>query len=275
MTLAEIMEWLWSVRKALCFGVAFGLICAAALLFVSIPQTRVQMLLAPASPLNNAGATSVSEDNFALLRFIARRAGVDNAAGFTRFEKTYSGVSVAREMMKDSSILPILKADRKWIFMRAENPESWSAEKLADYIGRRVSVNATGAPTIHAMQYWHPDPALGKVLLAKLHEKTDSLIRQSLQNEARQRIDYLTGQISNAVHPDHRRALTDLLLEQERLLMLASIEQPYAATIVENPFAHYKAGKPDPKLVLPAFAFAGMMLALLLHMLAGLRRHEA
>jgi uncharacterized protein involved in exopolysaccharide biosynthesis len=258
-TLLDVMADLWRARKAITAGALIGLVAASILLALAVPQTRTQMLITPANRLNDSSGAGVDDKNFALLRFIAQRAGVDNSASFAQFENTYNGVSVAKKIMEDKAALAVLKADRQWKIMAAPAAENWSPEKLADYIARRVTINPVGSSSIHAIEYWHPDPALAKLFMNLIHNKTDRLIRQTIQSDAQQRISYLNGKISETIHPEHRRALTDLLLEQERLLMLASIEQPYAATIIEEPFSHYKAQRPNPKLLLPFFMLMGMM----------------
>ena len=217
------------------------------------------MLIAPASRLNDSGGSSLEGSNLALLKFIAQRAGADNGSSFAKFENTYDGVSVAKALMADKTTMGILKNDRAWKILPAQDPAQWSPEKLADYISRRVTIHPVGASSIRSIEYWHPNPALAKIFIHMVHDTTDQHIRESIQRDAVQRISYLNAKISEAIHPEHRRALTDLLLEQERLLMLASISQPYAATIVEEPFSHYKAQRPNAKLLIPLLMMIGML----------------
>ena len=102
---------------------------------------------------------------------------------------------------------------------------------------------------------------------------TDRLIRDSVQAAATERAAYLDAKIQEARHPEHRKTLTELLLEQERLLMLASIDQPYAASVIEPASKHYKPQWPDAFMLFAAFGLIGGFIGFIAF---GLRRsgHE-
>lgn len=96
--------------------------------------------------------------------------------------------------------------------------------------------------------------------LHRLHNVTDGLIRHGMRKDVNERIAYLNTAISETMNPDHRRAMTDLLMEQERLKMLVSIDQPYAASVVV-PAAHsVKPVWPDTVLVYVSFIAVGAFL---------------
>lgn len=67
------------------------------------------------------------------------------------------------------------------------------------------------------------------------------------------------------MNPEHRRALTNLLMEQERVKMLVSIDQSYTATIVEPAANLPKPSWPKPLLILPIFMMIGAVLGFVLH----------
>jgi hypothetical protein len=115
------------------------------------------------------------------------------------------------------------------------------------------------------MRYLHPDRRFAAYFLRQAHALTDGLIRQRLKAEAQERAAYLKEALQKASHPEHKRALTGLLLEQERLLMLVSIDQPFAASLVEPPSASLKPAWPDKLLLFPAFIFAGAMAGFILY----------
>lgn len=269
-SLGDILADIWQARFYMLCGVLAGCLCAAAFMVMAVPQTRVAMLIAPANPLNDTGAGLAGDKNFAVLRFIAQRAGVDNSSGFARFENIYDGVSVARILLQDPKIPAIVEADRRFVFQRPR--EAMSAEKLADYIGRHVRLEQTGASSFHDVVYWHRDAAAAEYFVTRLHAITDELIRRSIQDDAAQRIAYLNMKIQDSPHPDHRRALTDLLLEQERLLMLTSIDQPYAAKVIEPAARYYKPQWPNGFVLFFAFGCVGAFLGFVLYgVLKGLR----
>ena len=80
-TIADILAELWAARGRILLGAAFGTFLAIVLIVAAIPATRVHMLIASARTLNdNSGAMSGGH-NFAVLRFLAQRAGVDDSLG--------------------------------------------------------------------------------------------------------------------------------------------------------------------------------------------------
>ena len=99
----------------------------------------------------------------------------------------------------------------------------------------------------------------------------DRLIRRDIRGDSQARVDYLNKAIAETGNIEHRRALTTLLMEQERLLMLVSIDQPYAATVIEPAASGDKPKWPDLKLLYFGFGFLGIILGFILH---GLRRNE-
>lgn len=206
--------------------------------------------------MNGAEVSSLlaSDDLFAL-RYMVQRVGVMNASDFTRFENVYSGVSVAAELLQDPRVQNGLTQDRPFAFSAA--PSLQTAEALSEYIQRRVTAETIGPTLMRRLVYMHPDPAFAAYFLGSLHAVADGMIRQSINQDANERIAYLQGAISHTDHPEHRRALTALLLEQERLRMLVSIDQPYAAAVVEPPSSSSRPLWPPRALVLLCAAFAG------------------
>ena len=108
-------------------------------------------------------------------------------------------------------------------------------------------------------------------MIGRIHRVSDEIIRRRILYEVNGRVAYLNTALSATVNPDHRRNLTSLLIEQERLKMLVSLDQPYAATIVERPFVSSKPRWPDPYIIYAVFLFVGLLLGFIVY---GLRHHE-
>ena len=262
-TIADILAELWAARGRILLGAAFGTFLAIVLIVAAIPATRVHMLIASARTLNdNSGAMSGGH-NFAVLRFLAQRAGVDDSPAFVRFENVYKGLEVAKALYKNKEILNIIRSDQR--FKITPTRAILSPEALSDYIARRVQLNPVGASSIRELSYSHPDPEAAKTFLAAIHQAADTRIRANVRNAATQRIAYLNQKLETTRNQIHRQSLTDLLLEQERALMLTAIDQPYAASIIEPPAAHYKPTWPSRTLVLFAGVLLGALFGFILH----------
>lgn len=246
-TLGALMREIWAGRAWVLAGALIGLVVAFVLMQAAVPHYAAQMVLAPASPMNMASGSD--ED--------AARPSAETMS-YERFEASFKGVAVAGLLLRDPEITAGLARDKAFVFSKSE--DAWSAEKLAEYIARRVEVDPVGESSLRILRYLHPDGEFAVMFLQRLHNVSDGLIRHGLRREVNERIAYLNKAIVENHNPEHRRALTDLLMEQERLRMLVSIDQPYAAALVVPAAASVKAHWPDGFLVYAGFGFAGALL---------------
>lgn len=250
-TLADLMKEIWSGRGFVLAGLAIGLILAVAFMVVAVPHSRAKVILAPANPMNMAATQPVQSG-------LQERSLSQEELSFARFEASFKGAAVAGLLLRDPEITAGLQKDRAFKFFRTER--GWTPEKLADYIGERVKVDPVGETPLRTLSYLHPDKDFAVSFLHRLHNVTDGLIRHSMRKDVNERIAYLNMAIAETMHPDHRRAMTDLLMEQERLKMLVSIDQPYAASVVVPAAYSVKAVWPDPALLFVVFAAVGAFL---------------
>lgn len=265
-TLNDVMAQIWKARACVILGAIFGALLAAAYIFTAQSDYKIKMILSPANPMNGAEISSLlADDNLFALRYLVQRVGVANSSDFLRFENIYHGPSVADLLLDDERIIDGLNRDLAYGYIQNDKP--WSAERLSEYLGDHVKLSPLGASPLREMSYHHPDPDFGRYLLAEIHQISDFLIRQNIHSESSQRIDYLKKAIDETSNPEHRRALTTLLMEQERLRMLVSIDQAYAASVVEPPSASVKISRPEPKLIFPVFIMLGGFLGYLVFMM--------
>jgi hypothetical protein len=210
----------------------------------------------------------LANDNLFAIRYIAQRiGGGGSGSDFQRFENMVFGPSVAQILLQDKKITSGLKTDRSFTF--SEVHENWSAELLSEYLKDRIKLKPVGVTTARKMEYLHSDAAFSEYLLTGLHHVADSLIRRDIRQDAQARVDYLSKAIQETGNPEHRRALTTLLMEQERLLMLVSIDQPYAASVIEPASSSVKPAWPDLYLLYLGLPFICLCLGFIIH---GMRR---
>ena len=232
-------------------GVFVFLVAGGVFLSLAVPFHKAEIILSPASPIGqNSFRLSQPSDPR-----LWQSQSVRNYPDFIRFENKYSAPSVARLLIEDKKIPEGLSADKAFTFSSVDVPRDGNV--LAEYLSKRVRLEPVGNSPLRRMTYYHPDPVFAAYLLTRLHLITDMLIRQGIRIETQERIAYLQDALSRTANPDHRRALTDLLMEQERLRMLVSIEQPYAASVVEPSSASVKPEWPDFSLVLVVFSLLG------------------
>lgn len=256
LSLADFCSDIWQGRFYIFSGLLSGFLIALALVALAVPHGGAQMTIAPATPIDLAAASLQAGTSDFPSGFAAQK-GAGAHQNFEQFQTVASGAAAASLLLRSEEITQGLSRDRAFSFMKPER--DWSAAKLADYIGRRVVFEPVGETAQRRMRYMHPDPEFAAIFLQRLHAIADGLIRYNTRREVNGRIDYLRGELEKARNPEHRRALADLLMEQERLRMLVSIDQPYAAAVVEPAFVSAAMRWPDAALVFPVFACAGAL----------------
>lgn len=248
-------------------GIVLGTIIAVVFIYLATPAYRAQMIISPANPLIGGAdlAPAPGNDNFSALRYLIQRGVVGGSADFQRFESMIAGPTVAAKLLQDEKIRRGLSFDTSFSFSKPR--QDWTPEGLAEYIGQRVKLEPVGASALRRVVYLHPSREFGVYLLHSLHRVTDDLIHSNARQEAVDRVAYLQQQSEHTINPEHRRAITSLLMEQERVLMLASIDQPFAASVVEPPAGSQRTHWPDALMIVPVLMFAGALIGFMLHAL--------
>lgn len=269
-SLQDLFSEIWRAKISLLFWIAIMVCLALVFGKTAKPYFKAEMIVAPANPINGAEVSSLlADENLFALRYLVQRVGVGSSSDFTRFENMYAGPSVASLLLQDENIRIGLARDHAFSFM--QDTEGWNAAKLSDYIAKRVRFETIGATPLRRMVYFHPDKEFGIYFLTRIHTLTDTIIRQNIRAEAIERVQYLQEAVEATNNPEHRRALTTLLLEQERLRMLVSIDQPYAASVIEPASSSNKPKWPDWKLLIAGAVLFGAFLGWMFY---GLRRRS-
>lgn len=260
MTLMDALKLCWRAKFWLLAGLLAGLASAALLWALAVPQYRAALTLAPANPMNGAQFSRLMQDgeSFTPLSFLLQKVGSTGTPDFIRFEATARGQAVAEALLKDRAILEGLARDPAFLW---DHPRAqWNAAELSEYLERRIAIEPVSGGNLRQLRYSHPDPRFAAYLLSEIRKNADQAIRLKMRGETLGRIAYLQAELEKSANPDHRRALADLLLEQERLNMLVSIDQPYAADIVEDSASSSHPLWPDIPLAAVLLGLAGMAL---------------
>jgi hypothetical protein len=270
-SLLDVCGDLWRARFFILIGGFMALGAGFAFLIFAVPYYKATMLVSPANTMNGAESSSLgADDSLYALRYLVQRMGAGNSSDFARFENIYSGTAVATILLADPKVRAGFDLDQRFAFSGVVVPHN--AEEMAEYLRDRVRLEPVGTTSMRRLVYWHPHPEFAKYFLHSLHKVTDELIRQRVRRDAEARVSYLQNEMQKNTNPDHRRALTTLLMEQERLRMLVSIDMPYAAAVVEAPAVGARPQWPDMTWVIAGFSLVGMVLGFLLHTIVSLLR---
>lgn len=253
-------------RFYLLLGAAAGLAGAALFLMFATPRFQATMVVAPADGYALGDyASAGSVDRSISLPFWRPMEPEGVSTDFYRFIYTARGQAAADILMKDTSVKDGVLADPRW------REKTWDAASLSDYLQRRVDVQPLGTTPLRRLVYDHPDAAFSATFLRKIHLVADQLIRRDRRRQSQARVAYLESALAKTVQPEHRRGITSLLLQQEHILMLANLDEAYAAIVVEPAASGPRPAWPDGRLVLPVFILAGGVLGALAYALAQLR----
>ncbi|HEU4839544.1 MAG TPA: Wzz/FepE/Etk N-terminal domain-containing protein [Micavibrio sp.] len=266
-TLADLLSGLWAAKFHMLFFAA--VFCAAAFFIVllSTPLYRASMIVAPADGYALGDyASSVSEGEGLTIPFWRPREAGGISTDFHRFVYTVKGTAAAAILLKDSSVLSGIARDGS----RASKADKWTPEELADYLDKKLRIEHLGATPLRRLSYKHPDPAFAAAFLRKIHLVADQLIRRDRRRQSESRIRYLTDTLQKTVNPDHRKGIANLLMQQEHIQMLANLDEPYAAIVVEPPAASPHPVWPAKSLFFSVFALLGAAIGYLVRSV----RHE-
>lgn len=264
-TLAELLADVWAARLFLLAGGLIGLVGAGCFLAAAIPQYRAAMLIAPAERGAGPDIKALLPDNSSFaVQYMLNTLGSADSNDFIRFENILREPSVAGRLLADKTVTEGVRDFRRFTFgSKSALPDT--AEELAAHFQDRIHIDPVGTTPLRRVVYQHPDPAFAKYLLTRLYQETDQIIKEDIKGKTENRTAYLQSALDTVTHPDHRRALTSLLMEQEHIRMILAMDEPFSAIMAEPAAAGVRPDWPKPALIVPAFVLASLVLAFVLH----------
>lgn len=251
-TLFDVLREFWRAKFYLLF---FGFVMAiAAFLFVSMatPYYRAEMIVGPAESFVRSAAP-VFEGSGQI-----QRGEISHDDIFLRFEHSYAGVRIARALLSNADFVAnIVSAEPS--LGKGVRGNQVSAEALSAHLKERVQLQTISGTSLRRLVYYHPDQQFAKRLLTLIHDLADRMIRIETLKETNERIQYLNDALAQNLNPVHKRSLAELLMEQERAKMMVSLDQPFAARIVEPAYVSDKPRWPDLYIMYPVFIFIGLI----------------
>jgi len=217
------------------------------------PQYEASMIVAP-----------VSEDQlragFVEGRFVtapAREVQVPlGAPDFIRFEQSLRGAAVASLFFSMESVRPKLVEDTMWRW--GENRFE-RYEDVMVYLGRAVSIDPVGVTASRRITYRHPDPDFAAHMLQLIRKIDDQLIRVAVRNQTDEKIQWLKNELKKTLNPDHRTAIAELLMMEERRMMLLTLDAPFAVDVIEDAAVLPRPVVPNVYLILGVSSILGML----------------
>jgi len=212
-------------------------------------------------------------------------AGDETLSDFARFLELLGSAPVAARLAGDPALLrrlfperwdaaagdwrppPGLAAGAKRLLLAVAGREDWvepDAVEAARRLRDHVLVATVGTGPMRRIVVRHADRAFALDLLGRLAAATDAHLRAEAARRSAAQVAYIRAQLARVTMAEHRRTLTELLAEQERVAMLIEVDLPFAADPIEPPTAARLPDWPDPKVVLPLGLVVGTALGMLL-----------
>lgn len=202
----------------------------------------------------------------------------EQLSDFSRYLQLLRSVPVAERLMGTPGVPQRLFADRwdaargewraptgVWAGLRAATMglagrRSWAvpdAVALAGELGRRVTIDSVGTGPMRRVTFRDPDRAFALALLGMVADAADARLRDEAGRRARAQIDHVRRALAvGNTAGDHKRALVDLLAEEERVLMVLEVDLPFAADTIEPVHAAALPDWPDVPMIAAAAGLA-------------------
>jgi len=265
LSLLDLLHLIGKARLSILTGMGIGLLIALLFLTLAQPYYKATLIVAPANNNGSAQISSLlSDDKFYALRHMLQ--GTQDSTDFKKFEQILHGQSLAKTLLQNDTIRKGINLERAQSPLGLglfTQPQPLNPAILAEYLGDTIKIQPVSGTNFRRITYQHPSPDFAAYILQQIHAQADTILRTETNAHASTRIAYLKDAITRTANPEHRRALTTLLLEQERLKMLSSIDQAYAAAIIEPASSGAKPHWPGKTLTLTLLAALGALLGFL------------
>lgn len=253
-SLIDILKNIWQAKFYILLFLLASFVCAFVFFNIVTPHYRASMIVAPADGYALGDyASMIENDAMASLPFWRPKDQEGVSTDFYRFIHTIRGPSVAEILLADSGVLQGIRSG-------GHDEATQKKEALAHYLTKRIKIEPLGATPLRRISYQHPDPDFAAAMLRKIHLVSDQMIRRDRRRQSQSRIDYLKNSLGSTSNPDHRKGITNLLMQQEHIQMLANLDEAYAAIVVEPSFSSAQPYWPNKFLVfLVAFSVGGLL----------------
>jgi uncharacterized protein involved in exopolysaccharide biosynthesis len=134
------------------------------------------------------------------------------------------------------------------------------SDDVRRFLQSNLDVTQSDNGAVRYVELRGEDPVMARELLLMLYNAADQAIRQATLQRTSQQIAFLDSRLRTLAVAEHRAALTQLLSDQEKRLMLLQIDQPYAARIIDPPALPRLPIWPRPLLTLGVAGLSAVLL---------------
>ena len=280
---SKIVYGIWRQKLVLFSVIGFCLIACVIYLHVSPLGYTVTLQVVPVDDQSKQIKGTLGDlASAAGIALPASEGGRENS--FELFLQNIYGRETAIDLARDQNLMQMMfsrewdSQGRKWFnpsgglhgiahavkFLLGFPSEPWQAPnglRVQRFIVDNVRISRDLKSPIVTIVMNHRDPAFGVLFLSKLHAVDDGRLRERTLLRTSKYIDYLNVQLEKVTNDDYRKALIELLSDQEKHRMIASSRSiAYAADPFEPATSSANPTSPNAPLLLTLSIAAGILL---------------
>jgi len=269
--------WRW-----LLVGWAGGLALAVAALWLVTPAYTATMVIGPTARVGSAamGARVPTLNGRDSAGVAEPGAGDESLSDFARYLELFGSGPVADRLAADPAVLRALFAERwdaeteRWrpqpglfptvkrALLAMVGREDWvepDGDRVARALRDRLVVDMLRSGPMRRITFRHSDRTIAIELLGRIAAATDAHLRAEAARRSAAQIAHIKLRLGAVTVAEHRQALSDLLLDQERVAMMIGVDLPFAADMIQPPTAATLPDWPNPAVVIPLAGLVGLV----------------
>ncbi len=211
-------------------------------------------------------------------------AGDESLSDFARYLELFGSGAVAERLAADPAFLRTLYPERWGADTPGEAPgwrpppglapvvkrallalvgrQDWvepDAERVGRTLRERLVIDMVRTGPMRRISLRHRDRATASALLGRVAAATDAHLRAEASRRSVAQIAHIKARLASVTVAEHRRALSDLLSDQERVAMMIEVDLPFAADVIQAPTAPALPDWPNPAALVPLAGLVGLL----------------
>ncbi|PWC82391.1 hypothetical protein TSH100_23750 [Azospirillum sp. TSH100] len=259
-----------------------GLVLAVAAFWLVTPAYTAAMVIGPTARVGSAamGARVPTLNGRDSAGVAEPGAGDESLSDFARYLELFGSGPVADRLASDPAILHALFPERwdaeaghwrpatgllpavKRGLLALVGRQDWiepDGDRVARALRDRLVIDMLRSGPMRRITIRHADRATAIDLLGRIAAATDTHLRSEAARRSAAQIAHIKLRLGAVTVAEHRQALSDLLLDQERVAMMIGVDLPFAADLIQPPGAGTLPDWPNPAIVVPLAGFVGLV----------------
>lgn len=142
-------------------------------------------------------------------------------------------------------------------------------QDLSRYLESEIQITDIPRSDLYRVSYQNKNPAFATFFIGSIYKVLDQDLKSRFVRRHSANIAYIDQVLTKTSSPDLRTGLATLYMQEQRRMMLASSDLPFAADMVDPPTPSTSPVSPNAAIVYGAAIFLGIILGILAAVLWG------